>query len=608
MAEGVSQRRRIGRSAARGNVQRRGGGFGSAIRKSSSAPISLGRWQPSDQNIGVPDYIPQRSNRPEPGWGHLRAGRWRAARERFSQVAKSEGTPEAFEGLSWAAWWLDDVQTLFEARERAFRLYRQRGEAASAARMATWVAADQLDFRGALALASGWLDRARRLLEPLPPGPDHGWLDFHQGFVESIKGDAEAAERHSRRAAELGRAFGVPDLEMLGLALQGAVLVSRARVADGMHCLDEASAIALAGEATIPISSAWTCCFLVSACTGVLDFERAFEWCDRIAEFAARYGSRYMLGFCRHHYATVHLWRGEWTQAEQALKEAIESLSLSRPPAVPGAMAQLAELRRRQGRARECEQLLERAGASSDAQLCRASLALDHGDAARAADLAKRVLRAAEARPLDRVPALELLIRAQIASRRLEEAAHSVQALGDIAQTVATKALRARAGLSAGALAAAKGNHEHAKALFEDAIDAFDRCQARFDGARARIDLARSLLALGRAQEAVREALAARQCLRDLGATVDAERAQRLLAQEPPGESERAVPVSPREKEVLCLLAKGLTNRDIGSRLCISEHTVHRHVTSILRKLELPSRTAAAAYAVGAGLGERRQA
>jgi hypothetical protein len=113
----------------------------------------------------------------------LRAGRWRAARERFSQVAKSEGTPEAFEGLSWAAWWLDDVQTLFEARERAFRLYRQRGEAASAARMATWVAADQFDFRGALALASGWLDRARRLLEPLPPGPDHGWLEFHQGFV-----------------------------------------------------------------------------------------------------------------------------------------------------------------------------------------------------------------------------------------------------------------------------------------------------------------------------------------------------------------------------------------------------------------------------------------
>ncbi|MGH2778798.1 MAG: response regulator transcription factor [Actinomycetota bacterium] len=49
-------------------------------------------------------------------------------------------------------------------------------------------------------------------------------------------------------------------------------------------------------------------------------------------------------------------------------------------------------------------------------------------------------------------------------------------------------------------------------------------------------------------------------------------------------------------------LAEGLTNRQIAERLVVSEHTVHRHVTNILRKLDLPSRTAAAAYAVRAGL------
>ena len=72
-----------------------------------------------------------------------------------------------------------------------------------------------------------------------------------------------------------------------------------------MRCLDEATATALGGEATIPISSAWACCFLVTACTAVLDYERAFEWCDRIAEFAERYGSRYMLAFCRAEYGAV---------------------------------------------------------------------------------------------------------------------------------------------------------------------------------------------------------------------------------------------------------------------------------------------------------------
>jgi RNA polymerase sigma factor (sigma-70 family) len=59
--------------------------------------------------------------------------------------------------------------------------------------------------------------------------------------------------------------------------------------------------------------------------------------------------------------------------------------------------------------------------------------------------------------------------------------------------------------------------------------------------------------------------------------------------------------LTPREREVLSLLAQGLTNRQIGARLVISEHTVHRHVSSILRKLEVPSRAAAAAAAVRAG-------
>jgi DNA-binding NarL/FixJ family response regulator len=53
---------------------------------------------------------------------------------------------------------------------------------------------------------------------------------------------------------------------------------------------------------------------------------------------------------------------------------------------------------------------------------------------------------------------------------------------------------------------------------------------------------------------------------------------------------------------VLRLLADGLTNRQIAERLVVSEHTVHRHVANLLRKLDLPSRTAAAAHAVRSGV------
>ena len=207
-------------------------------------------------------------------------------------------------------------------------------------------------------------------------------------------------------------------------------------------------------------------------------------------------------------------------------------------------------------------------------------------------------------RPLDKVPALDVLIRAQIACGRLDEAASAVETLTDVAMIVATPALRARANLSAGLLAAVTGD-TRARSLLEDAIDGFDRCRARFDAARARIELAEVMRSLGRAADARREARAAHACLRELGAVADTERARRLLERCDSHGGGPPVPISRREKDVLRLLSEGLTNREISERLFISEHTVHRHVTNVLRKLDVPSRAAAAAYAVRAGLAGR---
>jgi pimeloyl-ACP methyl ester carboxylesterase/DNA-binding CsgD family transcriptional regulator len=60
-------------------------------------------------------------------------------------------------------------------------------------------------------------------------------------------------------------------------------------------------------------------------------------------------------------------------------------------------------------------------------------------------------------------------------------------------------------------------------------------------------------------------------------------------------------PLTQREAEVLRLVAVGLSNREIASSLVLSEHTVHRHVANILRKLTQSSRAAAAAQATRAG-------
>src|SRR5919108_616203 len=114
--------------------------------------------------------------------------------------------------------------------------------------MATWLAADELDFNGALSVSSGWLGRARRLLEPLEEGPEHGWLAFHEGYVARLSGD---------------------------------------------------SAAATAGA--------------------------------RIAEFAERFGSRYMLAYCRAEYGAVHLIAGRWVAAGELLEAAVEDFGRSRP-------------------------------------------------------------------------------------------------------------------------------------------------------------------------------------------------------------------------------------------------------------------------------------
>jgi DNA-binding NarL/FixJ family response regulator len=68
------------------------------------------------------------------------------------------------------------------------------------------------------------------------------------------------------------------------------------------------------------------------------------------------------------------------------------------------------------------------------------------------------------------------------------------------------------------------------------------------------------------------------------------------------GSSQDVTVLTPRELDVLTLVAQGLSNPEIARRLVLSEHTVHRHLANILRKLGLSSRAAAAAWGVRTGL------
>ncbi|MGH2626629.1 MAG: hypothetical protein ACRDHY_08280 [Anaerolineales bacterium] len=232
------------------------------------------------------------------GWDALRAGRWQEAAGCFEAALASGESPEALEGLGWAAYCLDDDPLTFQAREHAFRLYRRRGDDQSAARVAAWLAADWLEFRGQEAVAKGWLHRARRLLDAVEPGPGHGWLAAHEASM-IVDDDPKEARRLAAQAVELGRRFRVPELEMVGLGLEGVSLVSEGELGEGMRRLDEATAAALSGEAEILPCVAWACCYLIAACEQVRDYDRAGEWCGRVSEFCERHGIALPLHVCK---------------------------------------------------------------------------------------------------------------------------------------------------------------------------------------------------------------------------------------------------------------------------------------------------------------------
>ncbi|CAN5887583.1 hypothetical protein BH23ACT5_BH23ACT5_09180 [soil metagenome] len=103
---------------------------------------------------------------------------------------------------------------------------------------------------------------------------------------------------------------------------------------------------------------------------------------------------------------------------------------------------------------------------------------------------------------------------------------------------------------------------------------------------------------LGDADTADMELAAARKSFVELGAGPDVDRVEALIAVT----SESGHGLSPRELEVLRLVATGRTNQTIADELYLAVKTVDRHVGNILTKLAVPSRTAATAYAYEHGL------
>lgn len=561
-------------------------------------------------NVDTSEHVSAGSNA-------LARGAWADSRALFRRAIEIEPVPEAMEGLATASWWIDDDPAVFEWRERAYRLYLDRGDRNSAARMATWLALDHWLFHGAMFVAHGWLRRAHRHLDGMPPGVDAGWLAHWEAHLAFFgRGAVRQAGELAAEASSIGRAFGVADLEAISLALSGLVKVAAGDVEQGMRQLDEAAVAALSGEVEDPDAAVTICCYLIAACERVRDWPRALEWCARAEEMARRWAYHSMFAYCRGHYAAVLFWRGDWARAEAELTSATHELMVTRPGWVLEPIVLLAELRLRQGRPEQAEQLFAQAPGMPHALLGRAELALDTGRLVDALGLIDRFFRRVpgEDRIL-RAEGLELAVRVWLASGDIDRARSALDEMESIADAVGTDPLEAASLFARGLVLAATGDLTGARQCQEDAVDLFAELGAPYETARARFELARLLMAEDRRDQALTEARAAFETLCRLGAEQELRRAEPLwrglgLGPAACDGTPTTADLTPRESEVLCQVARGLSNREIADRLYISVRTVERHISSIYAKIGADgtaARAVATVYAFERGLARAHE-
>ena len=157
----------------------------------------------------------------------------------------------------------------------------------------------------------------------------------------------------------VARRMGDRDLEFVALAYLGATLVHDDRTDEGMVLLDEALAAVAGSEVDDFCALQEIFCQLFAACEYAHDVSRADQWIRVGEAIAARRQLPAVSAFCRTHYGGLLTDAGRWPEADVALTEAVRLWGLGHRSLRGGALARLADLRARQGRYEEAEQLLD---------------------------------------------------------------------------------------------------------------------------------------------------------------------------------------------------------------------------------------------------------
>ena len=310
-----------------------------------------------------------------------------------------------------------------------------------------------------------------------------------------------------------------------------------------------------------------------------------------------------MSAFCRTHYGGLLTAAGRWPEADATLREAIRLGALGQNMLRRGALARLAELRVRQGRLEEAEQLLDGVDVGEPAATrAWAGIHLARRETAMARHVLERGLESVERDTTAAVPMLALLVDVCLAGGDVADAEAAVEALVTCAAGHPSPYVRGAAALARARVCMATGTGDP-RACLREALVGFTRAETPMELAGCHLELAAALVT-EQPEVAMAEARAALDMFERLQAARQVDAAGALLrslgvrtaSPRPDG----AV-LTKREAEVLDLLGHGLSNPEIADRLYISRKTVEHHVGNVLAKLGLRSRSEAAAFAARSG-------
>lgn len=534
------------------------------------------------------------------GQNALATADWQRAKSCFERVLLEEDNAEAHDGLGIALWWLNQISDSHQQRMAAYNGFKKQGAYARAARIAMWLGREQVFLYGNISAMQGWFARAERLLKPLSPCVEHGWFLIQRA---SMLDNPPALERTALQAMEIGGQFQDADLEAFALAFGGMARVTLGRVEQGMANLDEAMIATVGGEVTSFMVMSEIFCVMLSACEAAGDLARCEAWCKTAAEFAQRRNCPFLSAYCRTTYGGLMAATGRWQDAESELVGAIRDFEAGHRALRIPAVLRLADLRIAQGRLEEAEILLVGHEDHAAALIPLARLHLARGEKEQAQAVLGQAVGTGTALTLDHMPILSVLVEVLLAIADLPGAKRTVEQLMSVAAQTRSDVLIAQAELAKGRVLRAAGESD-ALTCFHAVLDRLRPYEGSLLASRARFEIAQTLKATDWAG-AVTWGRAALAAFERLGAARDADEAANLLRQL--GATGRVAPsrrkpLTQREAAVLGLIAQGLTNREIADRLVISAKTVEHHVSQVLGKLGLRSRTEAAAFAAAQDL------